>query len=311
MDLNPDEAIAAGWLRSDSLTARLLSRMMNYSLRRADHTVVLDRFMKERLRARGLNPARVTIVPPWSHSDVVNYSRTGRERFRAHHNLDQKFVVMYSGNHSPCHPLDTLMDAAFDLKDRQDIAFCFIGGGSERAKVKEFADRLKLTNITILPYQPLDKLSDSLSAADLQVVVMGNSFVGIVHPCKVYNIIAVGSPILYIGPEDSHVTDLRNDMPKGHLLVAPHGDKDKAIDHILASLECNRDASRSPVSREQFQQADETDSREHGGGYKSLHSKELLLPQLCEIIEADRHSILPSQPLTVESALSITNEPGS
>ena len=309
MDLNPDEAIAAGWLRRESVTARLLSRMMNYSLRRADHTVVLDRFMKERLRARGLNASRISIVPPWAHSDVVSYSKSGRETFRARHCLDQKFVVMYSGNHSPCHPLDTLMDAAFYLKDRDDIAFCFIGGGSEQAKVKEFAERLKLTNITTLPYQPLNKLSESLSAADLQVVVMGNPFVGIVHPCKVYNILALGSPILYIGPDDSHITDLRHDMPEEQLLVASHGDKDQVVDHILSSVECGLNAS--PISNEQHHPRKETYSSEHQKGDKLPHSKEVLLPQLCQVIEADKHSILPPQHLTSESVLSITNEPGS
>ncbi len=49
-----------------------------------------------------------------------------------------------------------------------------------------------------------------LSAADLHVVVMGDAFVGIVHPSKIYNIMSVGRPILYIGPETSHVTDLVN-----------------------------------------------------------------------------------------------------
>ena len=45
MDLNPDEAIAAGWLERDSTTTRLLQRMLNYSFRHATHTIVLDRFM--------------------------------------------------------------------------------------------------------------------------------------------------------------------------------------------------------------------------------------------------------------------------
>ncbi len=44
---------------------------------------------------------------------------------------------MYSGNHSPCHPLDTLLDAAHALKDRSEVVFCFIGGGSEQVKVRE------------------------------------------------------------------------------------------------------------------------------------------------------------------------------
>ena len=37
---------------------------------------------------------------------------------------------------------------------------------------------------------------------------MGDQFVGIVHPCKIYNILAVKRPFLYIGPKDSHVSDI-------------------------------------------------------------------------------------------------------
>lgn len=311
MDLNPDEAIAAGWLSSESLTARLLSRMMRYSLRRADHTVVLDRFMKERIRARGLNGSKISIVSPWAHSDVVSYSKAGRERFRVEHDFDQKFVVMYSGNHSPCHPLDTLTAAALDLRDRNDVAFCFIGGGSEHVKVKAFAERLKLTNITSLPYQPLSKLSESLSAADLHVVVMGDSFVGIVHPCKVYNILAVGSPILYIGPDDSHITELRHDIDGNQLLIAKHGETSQVVEHILNSLEGGRDLSESPLSApiEEF-----SSRRSYSAkiGDSSPHSREVLLPQLCAILESSAESTKSAQaPIGGESILSITNDPGS
>ena len=30
---------------------------------------------------------------------------------------------------------------------------------------------------------------------------------GLVHPCKLYNIFAVGAPVVYIGPDPSHVTE--------------------------------------------------------------------------------------------------------
>ena len=88
--------------------------------------------MKERVVAKGVDPARVAIIPPWSHDDQVSYSEAGREAFRAKHGLTDKFVVMYSGNHSPCHPLDTLLDAAAYSKTRTEIVFCFVGGGSEQ-----------------------------------------------------------------------------------------------------------------------------------------------------------------------------------
>src|ERR1051325_3966028 len=87
MDLNPDEALAAGWLAEESLTTRLLQRMLNYSFKVATRTIVLDRFMKERVVAKGVDAARVAIVPPWSHDDRVSYSEAGREAFRRQHGL--------------------------------------------------------------------------------------------------------------------------------------------------------------------------------------------------------------------------------
>ncbi len=256
MDLNPDEAIAAGWLDEKSLTSRLLQRMLRYSVRVATTTVVLDRFMKERLAAKGVNAERITIVPPWSHDDAVDYSEMGREAFRRQHGLTDKFVVMYSGNHSPCHPLDTLLTAARALEARSEIVFCFVGGGSEQVKVRESG----LRNVKCLPYQLLDELSNSLSAADLHVVVMGEKFVGIVHPCKVYNILAVGAPALYIGPEPSHVTDIASQH--GTFFRAHHGEVDAVVAAILQATHVR---SRNPV--------------------KSF-SKQTLLSELIALIEA-------------------------
>ena len=115
MDFNPDEAIAAGWLRPHSLAARLLEWISRFSLRHASKVIALDRFMRERIVAKGIAPEKVIIIPPWSHDGEVAFDAAGRERFRREHGLDGKFVVMYSGNHSPCHPLDTLLAAAGQL----------------------------------------------------------------------------------------------------------------------------------------------------------------------------------------------------
>lgn len=236
MDLNPDEAIAAGWLREKSLAGKLLSRALRFSLEQSDAIVVLDRFMRDRIVAKGISEQKIVVLPPWSHSATVGYDEEGRATFRRQHGLEDKFVVMYSGNHSPCHPLDTLLQAAWRLSDRPQIAFCFAGGGSEFDKVRAFARENDLKNIVCLPYQPFEKLSASLSAADLHVVVMGDAFVGIVHPCKIYNILNLGIPFLYIGPAESHITDLIPNHVNGNWAhCARHGDAEAVVRHILAS----------------------------------------------------------------------------
>ena len=233
MDLNPDEAVAAGWLKAGGLPERVMSALQNWSFGRASRVVALDRFMAQRLRAKGVPEQRIHVDAPWSHDDAVRYDVPARDAFRAKHGLTGKFVVMYSGNHSPCHPLDTLLNAAERLAAREDVHFAFIGGGSEFAKVKRFVAERGLKNVLTLPYQPLDQLAGSLSSADLHVVVMGEPFVGIVHPCKIYNILALGLPFLGIGPEASHLTDLaaRLDAP-GYARLAAHGDADGVVRQI-------------------------------------------------------------------------------
>jgi colanic acid biosynthesis glycosyl transferase WcaI len=229
MDLNPDEALAAGWLRAGSRTTKRLAAMLNFSLHRATTIVALDRFMAGRIADKGVPAGKIATVPPWSHDHAVGYDQAGRDEFRARHGLQGKHVVMYSGNHSPCHPLTGLLDAARQLSVRKDIAFCFVGGGSEFENVRRFAREHSLDNILTLPYQPLAQLSASLSAADLHVVVMGEAFVGIVHPCKVYNIRTLGIPYLYIGPAESHVAEMHPTF------AARPGDVSAIANHIVAS----------------------------------------------------------------------------
>lgn len=234
MDLNPDEAVAAGWLNPDSLAAKGLEACSRFSLQTATKIVVLDEFMRERVLKKGIPADKVEVVPPWSHDTEVNFDAAGRERFRQALGLADKFVVMYAGNHSPCHPLDTLLAAARHLADRNDIAFCFIGGGSEFGRVKKFVREHGLENVHCLPYQPIEQLAGSLSAADLQVVVMGDPFVGIVHPCKIYNIMLVGAPVLYVGPKPSHISRILEDAGQALFgVVANHGEGDLVKQHIL------------------------------------------------------------------------------
>ena len=224
MDLNPDEAVAAGWLRADSFAGKLLERMSCFSFRRADWIIALDRFMRDRILAKGIAPGKIAVLPPWSQDHDVRFDAAGREQFRQQHGLTGKYVVMYSGNHSPVHPLDTLLRTAELLPAHTSIVFCFVGGGSEFKRVQRWAETGRHTHVRCLPYQPLAQLSASLSAADAHVVVMGDAMLGLVHPCKIYNMLAVGAPVVYVGPQPSHVTEILAAPGAGHpWCSAPHG----------------------------------------------------------------------------------------
>jgi len=267
MDMNPDEAIAAGWLKAGSFAAKMLERMSRFSFRMAGWIIALDRFMQDRIVAKGIKPEKIAVLPPWSQDHDVRFDAAGREQFRQQHHITDKFVVMYSGNHSPVHPLDTLMRAAELLQADAAILFCFVGGGSEFKRVQRWAEAGKRTNVLCLPYQPLAQLSASLSAADAHVVVMGEAMLGLVHPCKIYNMLAVGAPVIYIGPQPSHVTEILDRLEEGHpWRSVRHGEG-----NILA--ESIRQLRERPAERQQPTRITAT------------FAKDVLLPQMIAGIE--------------------------
>jgi len=266
-------------LRSDSLTAKVLSVLLKSSMQRSEAIIALDRFVKDRIVAKGIAEEKIEIISPWSSDVVAGFNEQGRGVFRQEHGLSEKFVVMYAGNHSPCHPLDSLLNVALGLRERRDISFCFVGGGSEQRKVREFSRQHHLDNVLCLPYQPMSDLSASLSAADMHVIVMGESFPGIVHPSKIYNILAIGSPFLYIGPPSSHVTDIVEQLPdRNAAKLARHGETARITRYITESADTYRRALRNGASL--------------GGHF----SKDSLLPRLIVALEAPGKKTEGSRP---------------
>ncbi|MEQ8763928.1 MAG: glycosyltransferase family 4 protein [Planctomycetota bacterium] len=210
MDVNPDQAIALGAVSKRSWPARLLEGLNRKALRRAENVVVLDRFMAERVRQKCDVP-EMFVSPPWPHVDPgVAGEREGARRLREAWGLGDKTIFMHSGNHSPAHPLDRLLAAARSLEHRNDLVFLFVGGGLGKRDV-EAAIEAGAHNVVSLPYQPLERLADSLAVADVHIVPFGDAMVGIVHPCKVYGAMAAARPILLIGPSACHVGELIED----------------------------------------------------------------------------------------------------
>ncbi|MCH8270983.1 MAG: glycosyltransferase family 4 protein [Planctomycetes bacterium] len=271
MDLNPDQVIAMGKVSERSLSARTLNAFNRLILGRSKSVIALDRFMAERVNSKRDVSAKLEVMPPWPHEDAMDAIEHADNPFRTAHNLNGKFVVMYSGNHSPANPISTVVEAAERLKDRADIVFMFIGGGLEKQKVEAALER-GATNIVSLPYQPMSELKYSLSAADAHVVTLGDAVVGMVHPCKVYGAMAAARPILFVGPAPSHVSELIDEYKIGWRVE--HGDAEGAAGVIRRMAD-----------------APESDRRDMGRrateAIRSGLSKRALCGRFCDVIERE------------------------
>lgn len=208
MDLNPDQLIVLGKIGEHSMTARISNLIQRMVLRRAGVVIPLDRFMEQRLLRKAEFRGRSRIIPPWPHERPAPSLAHADNWFRDEHQLQDKFVIMYSGNHGLSTPVETMLDAARQLEDEPRIQFLFVGGGVRKVLIDEAIARDAPPNVRSLPYQPQEHLRYSLSAADLHLVSMEENVVGIVHPCKIYGAMTMGRPIVLLGPRPCHASEI-------------------------------------------------------------------------------------------------------
>ncbi len=243
MDLQPELSISSGLIKKNSISARFFTKLGNYIICNSAVVISLDRFMTEYLYSRGARRDSVKTIPVWP---VINERYDGYRMsnpFRIENSFGDKVVIMYSGNHAYVHQLNTLLEAALILKDNSRFLFVFVGGGIRKRDVTEFKVNYNLDNILQLPFQPRENIHNSLGASDIQVVILGNGQVGYTHPNKVYGAMYIGKPILYIGPAESHVADLLNDL-NGNISVQ-HGESKILADKIHLFFSKNWDEINS------------------------------------------------------------------
>ena len=213
MDIYPELSIQSGMIARDSWAAKLLTAMGDYTIRHSDHIVTLDAYMQQHMLSRGGQAEQVSVVPVWPVMGKLYQGKRLANPFRQQQGWGDKIVVMYAGNHSVVHPLDNILNLARELQADDRFLFVFIGGGVRKREVTEFKAAHQLANIEQLPYQPREMIHLSLGAADFQVVVMGDAQVGYTHPNKIYGAMFIGKPVLYDGPDVSHVADILRHCP--------------------------------------------------------------------------------------------------
>ena len=218
MDLNPEIAFAVGYLKEHSFLGRFFTALLRVTVRYSDYVVVLDRWMRQKMLKHGVRSEQIVVVPPWPVSASPAMDSELGKLFRERHGITQKFVVLYSGNHSIAHPLGPILHTALAMREDPDVLFLFIGGGLRESEVKRFREVHALENIRQLPFQPRELLQQSLSAADLHLVVMGPGMSGLVHVSKIYGVLSMGRPYAFLGPRASHVGDLLEECPFGFLV---------------------------------------------------------------------------------------------
>lgn len=235
MDLYPDVAVSCDVMKPNGVMTRVLDSISRFILNSSDSNVVLGRCMRDRVLAKGTPPAKVELIQVWADLAGLEPVAHNANPYRARWAPANEFLVMYSGNYGLGHDADTLLDAMRILKDEPGLRFAFVGSGKRRAQIEHAIKDLGLTNAHWYDYVPREQLGQSLSAADLHLISVKEGCEGTVVPSKLFGIMAVARPSIYIGSPTSEVARILSESDSGVLIREGKGEELAATIRALKS----------------------------------------------------------------------------
>jgi len=207
-DIYPDILTEYKIIKKNSYFTRCWERANRKIFFKAEKIYTISKGMREKLSKYSGNKT-IEVIPTWTDNKFLKPISKKSNPFIKNHNLQNKFVVIYSGNMGYSHNLDFLVQIAVRIK-RDDILFLIIGDGNKNKLLKEKIKATGTSNFKLLPFQDAKDLPFSLSSADLGIVSLGKESSNLSVPSKIYDLMSVGVPVLAVASEESELTQLVN-----------------------------------------------------------------------------------------------------
>ena len=268
-DIHPEVAFAVARSRWLPFLSALWIRWRDRAWRQAEFCVTIGQDMASLVAEHGVAATRLCVIPDWAPGgETLAPVSPAQNKLRHAWGVADKFVVAYSGNLGRVHILERVLAAATLLRDERDLVFLFIGDGPRRSALEATARTQGLSNVRFLPPQPRSRLSESLSVGDVHLVTLRAGCERCVFPSKLYGILAVARPVVFVGSPQCELAQSVRQRGAG-LVISP--DDPAALAAALRELRADADR------RMAMAQAAARWSRETGGLSAALHAWAKLL----------------------------------
>ncbi|MDQ2902915.1 MAG: glycosyltransferase family 4 protein [Chloroflexota bacterium] len=193
-DIWPESAIQLGMLRN-----RLLIRLAEWlewsTYRRAGAVWAVTKGIRQTLIQRGLAQERVFVLT--NGVDTTRFRPLPKAQARAELGWDERFTVLYAGNHGMANALSTVIDAADMLRDDANMHIVLVGDGVQKADLMEQARRRDLTNVTFLDAMAHERMPWLIAGADVCLIPLRKLpvFEGAL-PSKIFEVLACARPCI-------------------------------------------------------------------------------------------------------------------
>jgi colanic acid biosynthesis glycosyl transferase WcaI len=194
-DILPEAAVRVGLLKNKWMI-HTLEALEKFAYRKA-HAIsaIADGFV-ENLVSKEVPPQKIVCIPNWVNVDFIRPLPRKNNSFTISHHLEEKFVVLYSGNIALTQGLETVIEAAALLCHIPEIIFVVVGESSALERLRKYCLACGASNVLLLPLQPREKLPEMLAAADAGLVVQKHNVISFNMPSKIPLLLASGRPIV-------------------------------------------------------------------------------------------------------------------
>ena len=207
-DVYPDGLIAGGFINKNNLLYRVWSWLNKKSFKKMQSITTITNGMAKAL-SKYIDSSKIVVIPAWSNQNILNDENIHYENeFIKKYNLENKFLVIYSGNLGLGHDLESLVYLSKEIKDNKSIQILIIGEGYRKVAIENLIRDSEINNCLLLPYQPANLFVSMLQAMHIGVVSLEKGASQVAIPSKTYNILGAGKPILCLGSKESDLAEL-------------------------------------------------------------------------------------------------------
>jgi glycosyltransferase involved in cell wall biosynthesis len=206
-DIYPDAIVSVGMLKESNILIRWWKKKNEKIYRGAKKIYTLSNNMAKALE-QYTSRERIGVIPNWADTSLLKPIAHKENPWLVEKGLQDKFIVLYSGNIGDTHNVEKLVDVAKIIIDRKDILFIIIGDGSKKNVVKSRIEEFGVDNVLLLPFQDKDIIPFSIGAADIGVITLDEKSSAVSVPSKTYSMLAVGSCLMCIAAKTSELSAL-------------------------------------------------------------------------------------------------------
>lgn len=239
-DILPDAAVITGLLTNKKLIG-VFKALEKFAYWRANKISVIANGFVDNLLGKGVSKEKIELIPNWVDVNFIRPIPKENNTFCLENQLGEKFVVMYAGNIALTQGIETVINAAVRLRNHPDIEIVIVGDEKALTRLQLYRDTCKATNVTLLPFQPREKLPEMLAAADIGLVVQKHNVISFNMPSKIPVLLASGRAI--IGSVPGTGTAARAIEESGGGIVVPP-ETPAALARAILDLYKNRDQVR-------------------------------------------------------------------